>query len=87
MTAQFVDGRRIFVVVAASVVALAGVIGFFVGSNGADVAPTISVFGLLAIPTTPATLTLYGMVLAVVALAVLFGLVTLASRFEDAGLD
>ncbi|WP_380676814.1 DUF7520 family protein [Salinigranum sp. GCM10025319] len=87
MTAQFVDGRRVFVVIAASVVVLAGVIGFFVGSNGADVAPTISVFGLLAIPTTPATLTLYGMGLAVVALAALFGLVTLASRFDDAGLD
>ena len=87
MTDQFIDGRRVFLVVAASVVALAGVIGFFVGSNGAEVAPTISVFGLLALPTTPATLTLYGMVLAAVALAVLFGLVTLASRVDDASLD
>jgi Zn-dependent membrane protease YugP len=87
VTDQFTDGRRVFVVVAASVVALAGIIGFFVGSNGAEVAPTISVFGLLALPTTPATLTLYGMVLAAVALGVLFGLVTLASRFDDADLD
>jgi len=77
------DGRRIFLVIVVAVVLLAGGIGFFVGANGASVAPTITVFGGIDIPTTPATMTLYGMVLALVSLGVLFGLVTLASRFDD----
>ncbi len=77
------DGRRVFLVVAATVVLIAGGIGFFVGANGASVAPTISVLGWFALPTTPATMTVYGMLLAAVSLGVLFGLVTLASRFDD----
>lgn len=77
------DGRRIFGVVAVTVVALAGVIGFVVGSNGAAVAPTIAVVGGIDLPTTPVTMTLYGMGLATLSLAALFGLVTLASRYDD----
>jgi hypothetical protein len=78
------DGRRIFGVVAVSVVLLAGLIGFVVGSNGAATAPVISVLGLVSIPTTPVTMTLYGAALAAISLLGLFGLVTLASRFDDA---
>jgi Zn-dependent membrane protease YugP len=78
------DGRRVFLVVATTVVFLAGGIGLFVGANGASVAPTITVLGGLVLPTTPATMAVYGMLLAGVSLGVLFGLVTLASRFDDA---
>jgi hypothetical protein len=85
VTDDSTDGRRIFVVVGVTVVFLAGLLGFFVGANGADVAPAISVLGVFSLPTTPVTMTLYGMVLAVVSLAGLFGLVTLASRFDEAG--
>jgi hypothetical protein len=77
------DGSRIFLVVAVTVVALAGLLGFFVGSNGAAVAPTISVAGGLTLPTTPLTMTAYGMLLAAVSLAALFGLVSFASRFDE----
>jgi hypothetical protein len=77
------DGRRVFLVVAVTVVALAGILGFFVGANGADVAPSIPLVGGLVLPTTPATMTVYGMLLAAVSLGVLFGLVTLASRFDE----
>jgi ribose/xylose/arabinose/galactoside ABC-type transport system permease subunit len=83
VTDDSTDGRRIFAVIAVVVVLLAGVLGFFVGSNGADVAPAVSVLGLFALPTTPVTMTLYGMVLAAGSLVGLFGLVTLASRFDD----
>jgi Zn-dependent membrane protease YugP len=76
------DGRRIFLVIAVSVVLIAGGIGFFVGANGASVAPTITLLGGFALPTTPLTMSVYGILLAGVSLAVLFGLVTLASRFD-----
>jgi hypothetical protein len=83
VTDERTDGNRIFLVIAVTVVVLAGILGFFVGSNGAAVAPTIPLLGGLELPTTPVTMTAYGMVLAVVSLAVLFGLVTLASQFDD----
>ncbi|WP_318570061.1 DUF7520 family protein [Salinigranum marinum] len=83
MTDDSTDGRPIFVVIAVTVVLLAGVIGFFVGSNGATVAPAIQVVGGIALPTTPVTMTLYGMAIAVLSLGGLFGLVTLASRFDE----
>ena len=83
VTEDSTDGSRIFLVIAVTVVVLAGILGFFVGSNGAAVAPTIPLVGGLELPTTPATMTAYGMLLAVVSLAVLFGLVTFVSRFDD----
>jgi hypothetical protein len=87
VTDDSTSGRRVFVVVAATVVAIAGVLGFFVGSNGAAVAPTIPIAGGFALPTTPVTMTLYGMVLAAVSLAGLFGLVTFVSRFDEGKVD
>jgi hypothetical protein len=87
VTDDSTSGRRVFVVVAVTVVAIAGVLGFFVGANGAAVAPTIPIAGGFALPTTPATMTLYGMVLAAVSLAGLFGLATFASRFDEGRVD
>jgi hypothetical protein len=84
VTDDSTDARGIFVVIAVTVVLLAGIIGFFVGSNGATVAPTIQVAGGIALPTTPVTMTLYGMGIAVLSLGGLFGLVTFASRFDEA---
>jgi hypothetical protein len=85
VTDETTDGRRVFGVVAVTVVSLAGVLGFFVGANGSAVAPTITVLGAVALPATPLTMSAYGMVLAAAALAALFGLVSLASRFDEAG--
>lgn len=83
VTADSTDGRRIFGVVAVTVVCLAGVIGFVVGSNGATVAPAVPIVGRFSVPITPVTMTLYGMGLAALSLAGLFGLVSVASRFDD----
>jgi prolipoprotein diacylglyceryltransferase len=65
------------------VVLLAGVIGFFVGSNSAEASPTFEVFGTVALPTTPLSVTLYGMLLAAVFMAGLFAAVEFASRYDE----
>jgi hypothetical protein len=78
-------GKRILFIVAAAVVATSGVIGFFVGSNGSVVGPEAALFGLVTVPTTPATLAAAGVVLSATMLAALFGLVELATRLESAG--
>ena len=83
MTDDSTDGRRIFLVIAVTVVIVAGILGFFVGANGASVAPSIPLVAGLSLPTTPLTMTLYGMMLAVVSLAALFALVSFVSRFDD----
>lgn len=77
------DGRPILLAVGVSVVLVSGLIGFFVGSNGSVVGPEARLFGLVTVPTTPATMAAAGMVLAVLLLGTLFALVELASRLED----
>lgn len=75
-------GRRILLLVGASVVAVAGLIGFFVGTNN-EVA-TFDAFGVVTLPGSGLAVAAYGVVLSGLALAVLFGLVELASRLEGA---
>lgn len=78
-------GRRILLSVGGVVVALAGMVGFFVGSNGAESVPRMSLLGgAVTFPTTPLSMTLYAALLATLMLSTLFGLVALASRYEDA---
>jgi hypothetical protein len=78
-------GRTILLAVGATVVAISGVLGFFIGTNGAEVAPQSAVLGgALTLPTTPLAMTLYAMAVSTVVLVSLFGLVSLASRFDDA---
>lgn len=78
-------GRTILVAVGVSVVAISGILGFFIGSNGAEAVPEAALFGgLLVLPTTPLSMTAYAVVLSSVVLVCLFGLVELASRMEDA---
>lgn len=78
-------GRQILLVTGAAAVLVAGTVGFFVGANGADVMSTIRVFGLVALPTTPAAVATYGALLATAVLAGLFGAVEFASRREGSG--
>jgi hypothetical protein len=77
------SGQRLLLILAGVVVLLAGVIGFFVGSNSAESSPTFEVFGTVALPTTPLSVTLYGMVLAAVVMGGLFAVVEFASRYDD----
>jgi hypothetical protein len=62
-------------------------IGFFVGSNGSVVGPEATLFGLVTVATTPATMAGAGILLALLLLGGLFGLVELASRLEDAEVE
>lgn len=82
--AEVASGRRILLVVGGICVPLAALLGLFVGENGATTVSEVSVFGLVALPTTPLTMALYGAVVATVALVAAFSLISLASRFDDA---
>ena len=77
-------GRAILLVVGAGVVALSGIVGWIIGSNGAEAVPETTILGTgLSVPTTPGTLALYGVVLSALVLGTLFALVEFASRVED----
>lgn len=77
-------GRRLLLVLGGIVVLLAGVVGFFVGSNSAESSPTFEVFSTLVLPTTPLSVALYGMLLAGLVMGGLFAAVEVASRYDDA---
>ncbi len=75
-------GRRILLALGGVGVVIGGLLGFVVGANSADETGEITVGGLLAVPITPGAMTLYGMVVVAVVLGALFGLISLASRFD-----
>ncbi|SEO83899.1 hypothetical protein SAMN04487948_105412 [Halogranum amylolyticum] len=76
-------GRQVLLVVGGVVVGLAGLIGFFIGSNSAASSPTFEVFETVALPTTPVSVALYGMLLTSIVLGGLFVAVEAASRYDD----
>ncbi len=74
-------GRQILLGLGGLGVLIGGLLGFIVGANS-DGIGEITVGGVIAVPLTPAAMTVYGMVVVAAALAVLFGLISLASRFD-----
>ncbi len=76
-------GRRILLALGGVGVLIGGLLGFVVGANSTDPAGEITVGGLLTVPITPGAMTLYGMAVVAVALVGLFGLISLASRFDS----
>ena len=78
-------GEKVVVTVYVIIVALAGLMGFVLGTiRPADLQPAL--FGVIALPPTPFGVALYGMVTVGVGLGVLLGLVIYVSRrAEDAG--
>lgn len=77
------SARRYLAGAAATVVAFVAVAGYVVAANNA--VDAVTVFGVATVPGTPVAMALYGVVLASAVLGVLFGLVTVASRYDDAG--
>jgi len=75
-------GRRILLGLGAGGVLLGGLLGFFVGANGGEALSEVTLFGSVAVPVSPAAMTLYGMVVVGVAIGLLYGAVSLASRFD-----
>ena len=75
-------GEKVVVAVYVIIVALAGVMGFVLGSiRPADLQPAL--FGFIALPPAPFGVALYGMVTVGVGLGVLLVLVIYISRRTD----
>ena len=75
-------GEKVVVAVYVIIVALAGVMGFVLGTiRPADLQPEL--FGVIALPPTPFGVALYGMLTVAVALGVFLGLVIYVSRRTD----
>ena len=75
-------GRRILLGLGAGGVLLGGLLGFFVGANGSEALSEVTLFGTLTVPVSPAAMTLYGMLVVGIAVGLLYGAVSLASRFD-----
>jgi hypothetical protein len=73
------SGERVVVWLYAIIVALAGVMGFVLGSiRPEDLEPQL--FGVIALPPTPLGVAIYGVVTIGVGLGILLGLVIVVSR-------
>ncbi|WP_262178500.1 DUF7520 family protein [Haloarcula laminariae] len=76
------SGEKVVVQMYVIIVALAGVMGFVLGTiRPADLQPAL--FGVIALPPTPFGVAIYGMVTVGVGLGVLLGLVVYVSRRTD----
>ncbi|WP_348609827.1 DUF7520 family protein [Halobaculum rarum] len=76
-----VSGRPYLLGAAAVVTLFAAAAGYVVAANNA--VGSVAMFGVVTVPGTPAAVAIYGAVLSIVVLVVLFGLVIVASRFDD----
>ncbi len=75
-------GEKVVVQMYVIIVALAGVMGFVLGTiRPADLEPAL--FGVVALPPTPFGVALYGMATVGIGLGVLLGLVVYVSRRTD----
>jgi len=77
-------GRRILLTLGGIVIILSAGIGWIVGSNAAQTVARIKILNTpVAIPITPPSLSLYGILVSSLFITVLFGLVLIASRIES----
>jgi pseudouridine-5'-phosphate glycosidase len=82
-TESTVSGRPIFAAVAVIIVLIAGGIGAIVGASGQERAVAMDLLGLVSFQMTPVSMAVFGMVVTAAVLALLFGLVSVASRYDD----
>jgi len=75
-------GRTILLGLGAGGVLLGGLLGLFVGANGGETLTEVTLLGILTVPVSPAAMTLYGMAVIGIAVGLLYGAVSLASRFD-----
>lgn len=76
-------GRRILLALGVGTVLLGGLLGFVVGANGASVRPTLTVFDVLTVPLTPLAMAGYGALVVAVAIGLLYGAISVASRYDS----
>jgi hypothetical protein len=75
-------GRQILLGLGGFLILLGGLLGFIVGANGGEILTELTLFGVLRVPIAPGAMAVYGMIVVAVALSALYGLVSLASRYE-----
>ena len=75
------DGRPYLFGAAVTVTLFVAAAGYIATANNA--VDAVTVFGLVRLPGDPAAVALYGAVLSLVLLGVLFSLVTVASRYDE----
>lgn len=81
---ETVSGRPIFAAGAVIVVLIAGVLGAIVGASGQERDVPMDLLGVLSFQMTPAGMAIFGMAVTAGVLALLFGLVSVASQYDEA---
>ncbi|WP_128477692.1 DUF7520 family protein [Halorussus pelagicus] len=84
-TDSTISSRPIFAAVSVIVVLLAGGIGAVVGASGQERSVAMDLLGVVSFQMTPVSMAAFGMTVTASVLALLFGLVTVAARYDDAG--
>ncbi|UPV99193.1 hypothetical protein M0R88_11725 [Halorussus gelatinilyticus] len=78
-----ISSRPIFAGVSVVVVLVAGGIGAIVGASGQKREVAMNLLGVVSFQMSPVVMAAFGMVLTASVLALLFGLVSVASRYDD----
>lgn len=76
------SGRPLFAAAGAVVVVMAAVIGAVVGATGEARGATMEFFGVSLFGMTPVSMAVFGVLVTSAVLALVFGLVSLASRYD-----
>ncbi|USZ68956.1 hypothetical protein NGM10_04265 [Halorussus salilacus] len=78
-----ISGRPVFAIVAIAVVALAGLLGAVVGASGQERGVAMDLAGVVSFGMTPVSMAAFGVLATGSVLAVLFGLVSIASKYDE----
>jgi len=78
-----ISGRPIFAAGAVVVVLIGGGLGAIVGASGQRRDASVDLLGVVSFEMSPVVMTAFGMLLTASVLALLFGLVRVASRYDD----
>ncbi|UPV73129.1 hypothetical protein M0R89_11280 [Halorussus limi] len=82
-TDSTISSRPIFAAVSVVIVLVAGGIGAVVGASGQERAVAMDLLGVVSFQMTPVSMAAFGVVVTASVLALLFGLVSVASRYDD----
>ena len=83
-TDSTISSRPIFAAVSVIVVLVAGGIGAVVGASGQERDVAMDLLGVVSFGMTPVSMAAFGMAVTASVLALLFGLVSVAARYDDA---
>lgn len=77
-----ISGRPIFAVVVVVVLSLSGLIGLVVGTTGQERGMSMELAGVVSFAMTPVSMAAFGVLVTASVFALLFGLVSVASRYD-----